>query len=214
MIGNSIAKYLVEKTNSDEETRFVLAYAVDMLALNILNVVLAISVGWLLGVFWATILSCLIVFAYRHTAGGAHSESMYCCSVITILSFPVIAIAGKFLSQLLGGYILIFTCFSLLIGFLTMIYLAPAENAKAPIISEIRRKRLKILSLTITLVLLLSAMAMQWQLNYEMQTVISLSVLWVSFSINKIGFKAFKYIDMLFVGKPYKGGETYAKNSS
>jgi len=214
MISSRIAGYLAEKTNSNEETRLVLAYALDMLALNILNVALAILVGWLLGVVTGTIISCLIVFAYRHTAGGAHSESVYCCSVITISIFPIIAITGKLLARSLGGFTPIFAYASLLIGLLTMLYLAPAENHKAPIVSDLRRKRLKILSIIITLILFLAAVVMQLQLNYEIQAVTGLSVLWVSFLVHKMGFKALQQIDLLFVGKLNKGGEQDEKNDS
>jgi len=200
LFSTRIASYLVRKTNLNEEKEEVLAYAIEVLSLNLLNVTLSLLIGYLLGVLPGTLVCLLTVAAIRIFAGGAHSNSPWRCAAITALVFPIMGLIAKkttiFIQPLAADT---FMAVSFLISFAVIYTLAPVDSPSAPIKSKTRRKRLKFFSLSSFAIITFSVALINYsiQSGKELQFYITFGVLWSSFILTPVGHKLFQTIDRL-----------------
>jgi accessory gene regulator B len=196
-----ISGYLAVNAGLHQEKESVLAYAIEVMASNIVNIVLTITAGWLFGVLPGTVSCLMTVFFFRHTAGGAHCSSPWRCIVITVSVFPLLAILAAYLSES-QRYADIIIFLSLVTGLIAIIRLAPVENKAAPILSETRRKRLKTASILV-LFLLTAIVFLVRRSPYvhakEVQLCIALSVCWVCLMLTSFGHRLLSYVDGLII---------------
>lgn len=178
----------------------VLAYAVEVLSLNILNLGSCLIIGYLGGVFTQTLICLVCVSAIRIFAGGAHSNSPWRCAIITALVFPAMGLASAILAQ--AGQVLrdSFLIVSFFLGFLTLYFLSPVESLAAPIISQNRRTKLKRMSLLSFLIILIIVVYLRFYvtISMEIQLSFALGVLWISFILTPFGHKFFILFDRIF----------------
>lgn len=192
------AGYLTVQAGLPPEKEVILAYIIEVLVLNIINVFLTLMLGLLLGVLPGTFACLFTMFLFRHTAGGAHSNSPWRCGVATITIFPLIALLATSLSTMAKPYPDILSGAAVLIGAATVILLAPVDSPSAPIISPARRKKLKHLSLAVILLLAIILFMLRqnpWAYAREIQLSIAFSILWASFMLSKQGHQIFLLID-------------------
>lgn len=186
----SLAGFLTEKAGLAHEKEVVLTYAIEMLVINLGNILFTLLLAMLLGVLPGA-LSCLMaVFLFRHTAGGAHSNSPWRCAAITIVIFPAMALLAVFLSRLGSTFIDVLSAVALLTGLITIAVLAPVDSPAAPIISPHRRKKLKILSLVVFTLIAAAVIFFRrsnWVYASQIRVCLILTVLWVSFMLSKPG---------------------------
>lgn len=205
-VSKNIAAYLACKTGLSKEKETILAYAAEIMILNILNVVLIIILGWQLGVLPGTI-SCLIMFAlFRHTAGGAHSNSPWRCAIITVFSIPSIALLAVFASRFDGFYLDFLSIITIFAGFVVIAVLAPVDSPAAPIISPERRKRLRVLALltmTLVAVMIIYLRVSSWHYAAEVQLSLIFGVMWICLMLSKFGHNLIAIVDGV---KKEKGG--------
>lgn len=204
------ASYLRTKTGASQEKEMVLAYVTDIIIINLLNLSAILLIGYLLGILPGTITILAALFLFRHTAGGAHSGSPWRCAAITISSTTLMSLGAVYVSKYSQIHINIISLLSLLIGFAAIIILAPVDNPAAPIISPLRRKKLKICSLLVFLlaaatIILLSNST--WQLAKVVQANLAFCLIWISFMLTKPGHELMNLIDRTLTFKK-KGGET------
>lgn len=200
VFSKSLAGFLTEKAGFAPEKEVVLTYAIEVLVINLSNILFTLLLAALLGLL-PGVMSCLIAaFLFRHTAGGAHSNSPWRCAAITITIFPVMALLAVFLARLGAAFIDTFSAIAVLTGFVSITMLAPVDSPSAPIISPYRKKKLKVLSLA---VLTLSAAAIvifrQSDLVYasQVRVCLLLTVLWVSFMLTNAGHRLMDLIDKI-----------------
>ncbi|MGI6554615.1 MAG: accessory gene regulator ArgB-like protein [Bacillota bacterium] len=98
------AAYLGRIHGLNEEKQIELTYVIEVLTLNIVNIILTLTLGWILGVFWGTLTCLLTIAAFRHNAGGGHSESPWRCGLVTVIIFPFTGFGGR-PSQHMGSYL-------------------------------------------------------------------------------------------------------------
>lgn len=192
------AGYLKAKTGISAEKEAVLTYVIEVLVINVVNIFFTLLLGFLLGVFPGT-LACLVTVAvFRHTAGGAHSASPWRCALITILVFPTLAMAASLLTHLNQLQTDILSTVVLLVGLISILMLAPVDTPAAPIISPVRRKRLKAFSL-LAMVLVTCTIIMlrfsTWVHSEEISLCLVLSVIWVSFILSASGHRIMILVD-------------------
>lgn len=195
-----LANYLTVKAGLEREQELVLTYVIEILALNLLGIVLALVLGLLLGVLPGTALGIMVAFLYRHTAGGAHSNSPWRCGIVTIAIYPLLALLATKIAQFESTYAAILSIAAVLLGFLAIIILAPVDSPAAPIISPARRKRLKIWALAILSslsILLLALSQSQGDWSLQLQLCVALNILWVSLMLTKWGHTIMFYIDKI-----------------
>jgi len=186
----STARFLTEKTGLAPEKEAVLAYAIEVLALNLGNILFTLLLAALLGVL-PGVLACLAAaFLFRHTAGGAHSNSPWRCATVTVTVYPALALLAVFLAQYGQTFIDVLSTVGILTGLITIAALAPVDSPAAPIISPRRRKKLKILSLavfTLVAAAIIFFRQSDWLYAPQIQVCLVLSVLWISFMLGKSG---------------------------
>ena len=199
------AGYLAAKAELQPEQEDILAYVIELIVLNAANILFALLLGFLLGVFKGTA-ACLITIAiFRQVAGGAHSDSAWRCALISIIIFPLLALFAAFLSLHNNPFYNNIICFLAIgAGFLSAFLKAPVDSPSAPIISPLRRRRLKILSVFTVAVLAAIIFYLHlssWVNADEIQLCLSLSILWVSFILSKPGHIFFSCVDGIKIFK-------------
>jgi accessory gene regulator B len=202
------AGYLGRKTDLSREKEIVLTYIIELMAITLINIICTLVLGLLLGVLPGTA-SCLFMIAlFRHTAGGAHSNSPWRCAVITILIFPLIALLAGILSLLANLYTDILSIILILVGLVTIIRLAPVDTSAAPIISSSRRKDLKFSSVIVILIVAVVVFVLRqstWIYAREIQLSLIIGVLWLCLILSKPGHRLIFWIDKLFSFKKEVG---------
>ncbi len=200
---SKIASYLVKKAKLNNEKEEVLAYAIEVLSLNLINIGMALLIGYMLGVIPGTIICLIIVTIIRTFAGGAHSNSPWRCAVITSLVFPVMALLAQELVHFDSNILDIFLGVAIITGFVTVFVLAPVDSPNAPIVSDNRRIRLKKLSLLSVIIICAIAVFIRYSIPNKMEILlcIGFAVLWSSFILTNTGHIFFKAIDCLKILK-------------
>jgi len=194
------AGYLTVKARLQPEKEVILAYVIEVLVINVINLLLALLLGLLLGVLPGTAAVIFTMFLFRHTAGGAHSKSPWRCGAATITILPLLALLAASLAAMGNPYPVILSAAAVLTGAAAVILLAPVDSPAAPIISPARRKKLKYLSLAVILLLTVILFILQqsaWAWARDIQLAIALSILWGSFLLTKPGHQLFSFIDKL-----------------
>lgn len=202
------AVFLATRTGLDHEKEIILAYIIEVLVINLLNICLALLLGYSLGVLPGTVACLVTAFFFRHTAGGAHSNSPWRCGLVTMTVFPIIALLGSYLSYLRQPYIDLIAAASVLICLLKLLQSAPVDSPAAPIISPLRRKKLKIASLMVLLaVVLVLAFLRQspWPYAQQVQLCLALTVLWISLMLSSYGHRILAWIDGIAIKKERAG---------
>lgn len=190
--------FLTSRTSRDNETEAVLTYAIEILAITVINIVLTLGLGWLLGVFFGTLAGLLTAVLVRHTAGGAHSASPIRCAIITMIVFPVLALLAKQLADF-NPFITDLLCILMILISLLLIWrFAPVENEAAPIISPQRRKSLRTFSFLAFIILcicifILRQSAQPWAANAYVSIVLGL--MWSTFNLSYPGHALMLFLD-------------------
>ncbi|TYO95321.1 accessory gene regulator ArgB-like protein [Desulfallas thermosapovorans] len=202
-ISKRIAGYLSARTGISDEQEEIVTYFIEVTLINIFNTLNIL----LLGLFFGTlpgIITCLITVAMlRQTAGGAHSNSPWRCALITAVVFLSISVAASYLSHIKQIYLDSLAIAAVLIGTFLIILLAPVDSPSAPILSDARRKRLKIMALIIMGIISVAIILLRqssWIYALEAQAAVVLSVFWTSFNLTRFGHHVMSYIDNLKIG--------------
>lgn len=202
------AAYLAAKAGLDQEKEVVLAYIIEVFILNFGNLLLTLLLGMFLGVLPGTAACIAAAALFRHTAGGAHSKSPWRCAAVTITVFPAMALLASHLSVLEQIHTDILSAAAILIGFVSVIILAPVDTPSAPIISPARRRRLKFLSIfafTLIAIIIIVLRQSGWAYARETQLGFVLSIMWASFILSKPGHRFMSFVDGIKIQR--RGGE-------
>lgn len=198
------AAYLATRTGLAQEKEVILTYAIEVLVINMLNICLALLLGFFLGVLPGTVACLVTAFFFRHTAGGAHSNSPWRCGLVTVTVFPLIALLGTYLSSLGQSYIDVIIAAGVFVSVVKILQSAPVDNPDAPIISPLRRKKLKTGSLIVLLGIALVLVFLRqspWPYAQQVQLCLALSVLWVSLMLSSYGRRIMAWIDGISIKK-------------
>jgi len=199
-ISKNLAGFLTEKAGLAHEKESILAYAIEMTVITLGNTLFTLLLAALLGVL-PGVLSCLVVvFLFRHTAGGAHSNSPWRCAAVTVTIYPAMALSAVYLAGLGAAFIDALSAVALLLGLSAIVVLAPVDSPSAPIISPYRRKKLKALSLavfTLTAAAVVCLRQSDWVYASQIRVCLILTVLWISFMLGKPGHRLMCLVDRI-----------------
>lgn len=202
---DNFAGYLAEKTGAGGETKEIMAYALEVLGLNIVNLLGTVLLAWTLDVLPATLTIIAAAFLFRHTAGGGHSSSPWCCAVITIIVFPLLALLAHLIYQNIPWGSGILNILAILTGLVVVGLKAPVESPAAPILSVARRKKLKTLSLLVMVIITAIIIGLSFPgrgLNGEIGLALALATLWISFNLTNTAERFWSLVD--YVSENYK----------
>jgi len=195
-----LSSSLASAHHLDEEQQAVLAYAIEVITLNSVNTLLTLTLGWILDVFWPTAICLGAMTVLKYHGGGGHSESPWRCTLVTMLVFPLLALAAARASNWPLFYRDLISLIAVTAGSVSIIKYAPVDNDKAPIVSPERRMKLKKRSL-ITIILLATVMAVLRFITLDETGVINLclsfSIFWFSFNLTPSGHRLWRFLDGL-----------------
>ncbi|MTI83865.1 MAG: accessory regulator AgrB [Firmicutes bacterium] len=195
------AGHLAKRTGQSDENEAVLAYVIEVLIINLLNITVILTLGFLFNVL-PEIITCMVTIALlRFTAGGAHSNNPWRCAAVTAFVFLAIALIASYLSSVNIFYLDILSVLAILFCFFSVIRFAPVDSPSAPILSATRRKRLKYMSLLIIFLLTITIIFLQqttWIYAREILAAMILCTLWGSFNLTGAGHRLMSFIDNSF----------------
>lgn len=202
------AAYLAAKSGLDREKEIILAYIIEVLVLNVGNLLFTLLLGWFLGVLPGVAACIAAAVLFRHTAGGAHSNSPWRCAAVTIVVFPAMALLAAYLSGFAQIYADVLSFAAIFTGLVAVAALAPVDTPAAPVISPVRRKRLKALSIFAFILITMAILFFRqspWVYAKEIQLCLVLSLCWTSFNLSRPGHRFMSFVDGIRIQK--KGGE-------
>ncbi len=199
------ARFLSSKASLSQEKEIILAYVIEVLVINVSNAALTLLLGFLLGVLPGTAVCLATVAVFRLFAGGAHASSPWRCAVVTILVFPALALLAATLSPLKQPYVDFLAVVAILTGLVLIALRAPVDTPSAPVISPVRRKRLKYLSIVVLFIVAAIIFCLRnsaWAYAPQMRLCLILSVLWVSLILSGAGQRLMALIDSINLNLP------------
>lgn len=143
-----------EVPDIDDERAEVINYGLQILVGEIPKTFIMLAVAYLLGVFWLTLITFLLLIPYRGASGGFHLHTHIGCIISTCAMYCGVALLSKYM--VLGQnieYLLIAVTW--IFGMIMIKLYAPADTENVPILEEkVRRKKqiASYLSLTIGLI--------------------------------------------------------------
>ncbi|MEW5899033.1 MAG: accessory gene regulator B family protein [Bacillota bacterium] len=203
------ARHLAIKASLSEEKEVILAYVIEVLVVNVSNAALTLLLGFLLGVLPGTTVCLATVAAFRLFAGGAHASSPWRCALVTILIFPALALLAATLSPLKQQYVDFLAVVAIFTGLVLIVLRAPVDSPSAPVISPVRRKRLKYLSILVLFIVAAIVIYLRnsaWAYAPEIRLCFILSVLWVSLILSGAGHRLMTLIDSINLNLPTRRG--------
>lgn len=207
----NIAAKIAAQMDFDDNKKAVVAYGLTAI-LQMLTILVIISVIGLIFGFWY---ECILIFTgvgiIRKSTGGAHSQSMFGCIIISVSSITVLSSLSRYLFgfqtvpllNLLESVLVYSIC--ILIFYLRV----PVDTPNKPILKQEKIKRLRRQSFIIlTIFFILSAAvifpAEQNQRFFSIGASIRLTLLWQMFTLTKTGGLIFGKIDSKIMLKAYR----------
>jgi len=96
-LAHNISEIISKKLGYDDDKQSVIAYGLTAI-FQMFSIFLIVSIIGIIGRFWA---ECMVIFLavglLRKATGGAHSETMQGCLVISIFSISFLAFLSKYL---------------------------------------------------------------------------------------------------------------------
>lgn len=205
-IGKGIANYLIkEKGVSSVDEQEVLIYGAEVLFSTIFITALTLLIGYLLGLFhplWIALLTSLII---RKAAGGAHSFYSINCLFITLISYNLMSYLAIKLTYSIMDHTIIVIITTIIVSSFLIIKKAPMETANKPIGIN-QKKQLKTLSIIVLLILSILQLVLYYNSYYLENFTLCLVLLWQSFMMTQLGYKAIAFFDNFYKVKEVKSG--------
>ncbi len=187
---DKFCEYLTNKIkkrtpNMDDEQAEIIMYGIQLIVGEIPKIFLMFIVGFLLGLWWQTLLAFLILLPYKTVSGGFHLKThlgCFLCSNIIYCGNAIISTVFMFPSDLIR-YIVI--CAVYMFGIVMVSIYAPADTENLPILTRRERKTKKILSYIFLTINMIGAILIP---NTVIQNLIIFGTLAQTMCITKIAY--------------------------
>lgn len=202
-----LAHYIAEKIalhmQFDDDKKAVIAYGLTAI-FQIITLFIIISIVGLIFDFWyESIIIFIGVGIIRKSTGGAHSQTMYGCILISVLNIMILSSLSRYILNFPVN-IFINLLISVLVYVLCIIVFynrVPVDSPKKPITKPEKIKRLRRKSyITITLFLIISIffilLSVRFERFYSIAVSIRLAMLWQLFTLTKLGMWFINKIDL------------------
>ena len=146
-ISEKILNYLIIKkviSDKKEDTDYY-KYGIEITVSSLLNVLLIMLIGSVLGNFIESIIFLALFIPIRQFTGGFHANTYFKCNLIFCLSFIIAIIIYKLTNATLTSYVSILITFT---SVLLMLFRCPIEHKNKPIPKK-RRIFHKIMAVTL-----------------------------------------------------------------
>lgn len=181
---NSQSKY------DEDEIR----YGLEVFLGALLQVLLLAAIGWYLGLLKDTLAIMLSFGLYRRCAGGAHCTAYYRCTLMTLLTLPVLAYLCRFIdNRFFWVYFIVVLLFSIVVIYLK----APVDTEVKPINDPAERTRLKLRSAVLVVLLLVAALWFQWLGQDLMAIAVLMGIGYQTLTMTRLGASYVRFWDII-----------------
>ena len=210
----SAADFIGTKVGLSHEDQEVVAYGLEVTFSLSISLILAVALGYLLGIVAETLMVALVWMIVRSLAGGAHCSTIWRCAIFSTLVMVVLGGAAGFFSSFFDQKLVIVII--LLCGFiaLTITFLwAPADNPKNRILSASRRRKFRDRALAVEIALIMFLLlACLFTVNKYSSLLLAavLAMLVETLTVSPVGYRVIAFLDKLLerVEKAvWRGGE-------
>jgi accessory gene regulator B len=159
-------------------------YGMEIFLGALLQIVILLSIAWVLGIIKPTAAIVCASGFYRRLAGGAHCGRYYRCTIFSIIHFVLLAYLCGIIE--INYY---FAYFALaLFASMTVIYLrVPVDNDIKPILDSSHRRRLQVKSYFVAGIFLLASLFAHFYYQDMLATGFLLGLIWESFNLTRWG---------------------------
>ena len=203
----NLAEKIALEMDFDEDKKAVIAYGLTAI-FQMATIFSVISIIGILSGFWyESIIIFLGVGIIRKSTGGAHSQTMEGCLVISVLSITILSTLARYffcfpLSKFFNFSISIFV---FLLCFIVFYIRVPVDSPNKPIIKpekirKLRRQSFLILTIYFLLSIFFIILTTWYNQFYSIAISIRLSMLWQLFTLTKIGAQFVGKVDSKFKG--------------
>jgi accessory gene regulator B len=198
-----IARKIGDSLKLDDEKVAVMSYG--LFGMLQVAVIFAASVimGLIFGFFWEAMILFFSVGFLRRLIGGAHSQGLMSCMIISILSIAILSLLARYVLPAFGFvFAAAFSAFVYLSASCLIYKLAPVDSPNKPVRAPEKIKRLRKSSFAVMLsfiLLTVAALILQYK-GIETAPYIfalDLSVLWQSCMLTKLSHKLLSRFDRI-----------------
>jgi accessory gene regulator B len=207
-IAQDISEKIARELNCNTEKKDVIAYGLTAIFQLLIIGITVSLIGLVFKFLYESLVIFLCVALIKKSTGGAHSNSIYICTFISIFTITLFAYISRYILYL---YLNIY----LDVGILVIVYIAsfliftkhvPVDSPNKPITKPEKIKRLRKQSFIILfLYFLVSLLLFYFEINhprlYSISLSMQLAVIWQTFMLTKLGAKFINIIDTKFIKK-------------
>lgn len=187
---DKFCEYLTNKIRKEmpdinDERAEVIMYGIQLIVGELPKILLMFIVGFLLGLWWQTLLAFFLLLPYKTTSGGFHLKThlgCFLCSNIIYCGNAIISTIFTFPSDLIR-FIVIGLVYVFGIAMVSMY--APADTENLPILTKKERKTKKILSYIFLTINMIGAILIP---NTVIQNLIIFGTLVQTICITKVAY--------------------------
>ncbi len=201
----NIAGKIALEMNFDEDKKAVIAYGLTAIFQMATIFAMISFIGVLFDFWYESIIIFLGVGIIRKSTGGAHSQTMEGCIVISVLSITILSTLSRYffdfpISRLVNFSISVIV---FIICFIIFYIRVPIDSPNKPIVKpekirKLRRQSFFILSIFFLLSIALIILTTWYNRFYSIAVSIRLSMLWQLFTLTRIGAQFVGKIDSKF----------------
>ncbi|NMB44613.1 MAG: accessory gene regulator B family protein [Clostridiales bacterium] len=207
-LASNIAEKIALQMDYDKNKQAVIAYGLTAI-MQMITIFFMMSLFGILFDFWLeTILIYLGVGIIRKSTGGAHSETMMGCIIISVLSIVSLSALSRYvLSKPMNStYNISFTVLLFILSFIIFFRRVPVDSPKKQIVKKEKIQRLRKQSFLILLVFFIISLTLIQlvEINprfYSISAAIKLTVIWMNFTLTKTGINFFKLVDSKLINR-------------
>lgn len=192
-LARTLGRVLAENSTlaCDED---VIRYGLEVFLGGLLQVVLLVALGWWLGLLKELLVVMFSFGVYRRYAGGAHSSAYYRCTIIGLITFPVLAYLCRLIDyQYFWAYFIFVGLFSLAIIY----WKAPIDTEVKPIQESSQRRSLKLRAAGLVTLLLIAALLSHLLIQDLIAISILLGVGWQTLTMTRLGAIYTRFWDII-----------------
>ncbi|MDD4774145.1 MAG: accessory gene regulator B family protein [Eubacteriales bacterium] len=204
-LARTMAEKIAVHMQYDDDKKAVIAYGLTAIfQMTVLLIIIAV-----IGVVFDFLYESLIIFIgvgiIRKSTGGAHSETMYGCILISALSVAMLASLSRYILCFKMNIILnlSISVFIYLLGLIVFYLKVPIDSPNKPIVKPKKIKRLRKQSYILVIVFFMITvvvifLAENFSRFYSLAVSLRLTMMWQMFTLTDFGIRFFEKIDLHF----------------
>ena len=210
ILAHFIAGKIALHMQFDDEKRAIVAYGLTAIIQIIILFIIISIIGLIFGFWYESFIIFIVVGIIRKSTGGAHSQTMYGCILISVINIMILSTLSRYILNfpINISINLLISVLVYVLCFLVFYNCVPVDSPKKPITKPEKIEKLRRQSyITITVFLLISVifilLSVRYERFYSIAFSIRLAMLWQLFTLTKLGAWFINKIDLNF--KPIGG---------